>query len=503
MDIEMLNKEVARYQYISYDGDLLFEKIRYEPKTFRIVNPVTGTGNNGHSGALYNTQNLKNLDGKRVYIVEGEKDVDTMTILGLLACTVGGAANWPSKNNDLFIGAHVCILPDNDEPGRFSAEKIKISLEPVAYSVKIMLCPEPFKDVSDWVLAGATKNDVEKLFDSPIEHKFKTIGFDDLLLLDMKPNWLIKNYIESNGLCQIFGASGSGKSFFALDQAFCVSAGIKFFGAKTRKSNVLFIAGEGFSGLKKRAMALKNKYDVDVSCLDFSLQAAEIMSEDCCKDIHDRIRNNEGGYDLVYIDTLNRNMGKGDENSTKDMTTFIGNIDKYIRSLGCAVVIVHHTGLSNPDRGRGSGAMYNALDSEFKVIKDDGLISVTCTKQKEGESLWVKELSLRPVIVGYDDNEKEDIYSCIIVESSGSDSKSLKKRDQDVFDSLKHAIIENGIDLTIDDELNIIAINESEWREEAYKRLDGKNLRRDFITSKKILIDSGLVLEYKNLFYYA
>jgi hypothetical protein len=234
------------------------------------------------------------------------------------------------------------------------------------------------------------------------------------------------------------------------------------------------------------------------------MQAAELMSEDSCKDVSDRIKNNVGGFDLVYIDTLNRNMGAGDENSTKDMTTFISNIDKYIRSHGCAVAIVHHTGLNNSDRARGSGALYNAIDSEFKVCKDtSGSIEITCTKQKEGISGWTKSLSLKPVIVGFDEEDNEDIYSCVLIDNEDSVMTTLKVREQSVFDALKHAIIEDGIDMKIDDEIDIVAVYEEAWKEEAYKRLDSKNLRRDFSIAKDFLIKNSYVFSEKKLFWLA
>lgn len=498
----IVNNEVCRYQYKDPTGRLLFEKIRYEPKTFRIVNPVTGIGNNGHNGALYNCENLNDIEGKRVYIVEGEKDVDTMTSLELLATTSGGASSWPAKNNDLFIGVDVCILPDNDEPGRKYAAKIKESLDRVARSVRIMFCPDPYKDVTDWVLDGGTAEQIIELFNVPIIHAFKTISFNDLLKLDLKPNWIVTDYIEKNSLCQIFGASGSGKSFFALDMAYCIAAGIDFFGKKVKKTNVLFIAGEGFSGLKKRAKALFDKYGADIECLEFSMQAAELMSQESCISVADRIKACESGFDVVFIDTLNRNMGAGDENSTKDMTQFISNIDRYIRSLGCAIIIVHHTGLNNADRGRGSGALYNALDTEFKVVKEDGgQMTITCTKQKEGESGWEESLMLMPVVVGHDSDTGEAIFSCVInkaVESLGS--KVLKNRDQAVFDAFRHAVIAEGIDKTIHD-IDVIVIELEQWKKEAYKRITGENKTRSFNYSKENLIKSGHILSLNGYFY--
>jgi len=492
--INKKRSEISRYQYINQDGELLFEKIRFEPKGFIIVNP-SGQGDGGHKGCLYNAQNLLELEGKIVYIVEGEKDVDYFTSIGLLACTSGGATSWTSltsKNNHLFSKSIVRIIPDNDEPGRQYAKAVRESLEPVAESVRVMFCPDQYKDVSDW------KPSAQQIHDLFNQHKFKTISFSDVLNLDFTTNWIIKDYFEAGGLFQIFGASGSGKSFFALDAAYCASTGVSFFGKPVKKSSVLYIAGEGFNGLKKRSKALKDKYEGDILSFEFSLHAAQLMSEESCIDVADRIKANNG-FDIVFIDTLNRNMGGGDENSTEDMTRFISNIDRHIRSLGCAVVIVHHTGLMNKERARGSGALYNAIDAEFRIEKNESLVKVTCTKQKEGESGWQKELTLKPVIVGKDSNH-EAVYSCVLIDEN--EVEQLKDRETSVLNALKQCCVENGVETMLDSGFNVYAVSNDLWKEYAYKRLDGKNQRRDFSFAKDILLNKSYVLSCENGYYF-
>jgi hypothetical protein len=85
------------------------------------------------------------------------------------------------------------------------------------------------------------------------------------------------------------------------------------------------------------------------------------------------------------IDTVARNFGDGDENSTEDMGKFIMNLDAYIRvPFGCNVMLVHHSG-HNMDRARGSSALKAALDAEYSVSNEDGLITLTATKMKDAE----------------------------------------------------------------------------------------------------------------------
>ena len=488
--------EIARYQYLSIDGVLLFEKIRYQPKDFRVKNP-NGWGDGGHKGALYNAQFLNDVAGKVVYIVEGEKDADTLTRLGCIAVTTGGASTWFEKNNHYFTDTIVRILPDNDEPGRKYAGLVRESLEAFGKcaSIKVMFCPAPHKDVSDWL---PTWQQLDDLFTVPMDYKFKTINFNDLIKMDVKSSWVVRDYVEQHSIVQVFGASGSGKSFFVLDMAYCVAAGLDFFGKATKKGNVLYVAGEGFIGLKKRCVALQKKYDATLEGLEFSMQAAAILDEESCIDVADRIKNNKNGFDLVIIDTLNRNMGNGDENSTQDMTLFLSNIDKHIRSCGCAVLIVHHTGLQNPERARGSSAMYAAIDGEFRVSKPDGTkdITVHCTKQKEGDSGWELDYELKPILVGFDPEANEDIYSCVITQGVQHGFKESSIKENAIIKGLMNALDIDGQEVG-----GVVAVSEKHWKEHAYPLFESTNQRRDFSKIKDKLIVNKQVKAINNLYY--
>ena len=63
-------------------------------------------------------------DGRTVYLVEGEKDVETLTRLGYAAtCNPGGAGKWREGYTARLIGADVVILPDNDPENKENPEK--------------------------------------------------------------------------------------------------------------------------------------------------------------------------------------------------------------------------------------------------------------------------------------------------------------------------------------------------------------------------------------------
>ena len=104
-------------------------------------------GRGGINPPLYNQEILSNTAANNtVYIVEGEKDADTMTDkVGLLAVSAPDGATkgskgkkWDKRFNSLFTGVNVVIIPDNDEAGRNFASLVANELLPITQSIKIL-----------------------------------------------------------------------------------------------------------------------------------------------------------------------------------------------------------------------------------------------------------------------------------------------------------------------------------------------------------------------------
>jgi Protein of unknown function (DUF3987) len=178
-------KIVASYDYTDKAGKLLFQAVRYEPgidgkkNTFRQRQP------NGRGGwidnikgvrlVLYRLPELAKASAIRsVYIVEGEKDAETLRVQELLATTNAmGAGKWRDEYSEHLRGRHVLILPDDDQPGRDHADKVKKSLSGVAASVIIVELPGlPEKgDVTDWfALSGNDKRKLLEIVKAASDH---------------------------------------------------------------------------------------------------------------------------------------------------------------------------------------------------------------------------------------------------------------------------------------------------------------------------------------------
>jgi 5S rRNA maturation endonuclease (ribonuclease M5) len=165
---------IARYRYVDAEGRLLFETARMEPKSFRQLRPDPDNPGkwlwnlDSIKPVLYKLPEvLKAVQGRQtVYVVEGEKDVDALTALGLTAtCNPMGAGKWRDSYSETLRGAQVVILPDNDKPGKNHAAMVAASLHGKAASVKVVELPRlpPKGDVSDWLKAGGDRVQLEAI----------------------------------------------------------------------------------------------------------------------------------------------------------------------------------------------------------------------------------------------------------------------------------------------------------------------------------------------------
>jgi hypothetical protein len=168
---------VATYSYQLENGDEHFQVVRYFPKDFR---NRRSDGKGGwlwklplmHRHLPYRLPELLEAiatNGHVVFIVEGEKDVDNLAKLGIVAtCNAGGAGNWKLEHSEYLKDADVVVIPDNDDKGREHAQNVATSLNGIAKRVRMLALPDlaPKEDVSDWIIPGRTAEELWALVDT-------------------------------------------------------------------------------------------------------------------------------------------------------------------------------------------------------------------------------------------------------------------------------------------------------------------------------------------------
>lgn len=150
-------KIVKTYDYLDESGNVLYQAVRYEPKSFRVRRP-NADGSYDWSlpehcrRVLYNLPWILERDIETVCLCEGEKDADLLFELGYLGTTnVTGAGAWLDEYAKSLVDRRVAVVIDNDEPGIERGDHLLGNLmRHGARSVRLVVPPKG-KDVYDWL----------------------------------------------------------------------------------------------------------------------------------------------------------------------------------------------------------------------------------------------------------------------------------------------------------------------------------------------------------------
>lgn len=176
----------AIYNYVSCNGQYAFTKIRLEGKKLlygileneRFSYGLPRNTPRKSLKAIYGSVQALNKaisEGKLIFIVEGEKDTDTLTKQGYTAFTYGGVNDWQADFAELVKGADVVIFADNDKPGKAVADTILRDIQSVVKSAKIIvpMLDIPKADITDYFEAGHTKQEFEQMINTVTENRME------------------------------------------------------------------------------------------------------------------------------------------------------------------------------------------------------------------------------------------------------------------------------------------------------------------------------------------
>jgi AAA domain len=245
-----------------------------------------------------------------------------------------------------------------------------------------------------------------------VAKRFKLLSIKDLEDLP-PPTWLIDGIIEDNVLGVLYGGSGDGKSFVALDYALSIASDVKWQGRGVTGGQVVYVVAEGGRGIKKRvdAWIIANRVSAPTDMF-LILDAVQFTDPAHVDALLSQIQERAIAPRLIIIDTLARCFN-GDENSSKEMGEFIAACSQVKQRTGATVLAIHHTGKVTTKGERGSSALRAAADVMIRVSKDHSIVKIDVDKQKDDEPITGIRLRLTQVVVGRDDLGNE-LTSCIL-----------------------------------------------------------------------------------------
>jgi putative DNA primase/helicase len=388
----------GRWHYKDENSNIIATVYRHpvgeDDKTYRPWDAKRGKAAMPEVRPLYNLPALKGAT--MVILVEGEKSAQALIDLGYVATTAMGGANTKDDKTDWtpLQGKEVILWPDADQAGQIWLQHVGRTLHGIASQCRTVAPPEGVPEGWDAADAKEDGTNIAGLLNAALQAKrqprFKILTLDELDE-QPEPEWLIDSYLTTNGLCLLYGASGSFKSFIALDIGLTIAHGLPWCDRTTKQQAVVYIAAEGGFGLNKRIRAWHKSHALERAKNFFVLPSAVNLLDPKADvaDLIEDIRDALGGLILgmVVIDTLARSFVGGDENQAKDMNAFIANCDRIREAFQCLTMPIHHTGKDVEKGARGSSSLRAAVDTEIwaKRIGTSNRVILSCTKQKDAE----------------------------------------------------------------------------------------------------------------------
>ena len=378
--VEARPRLVKSYDYLDLEGTLVYQACRFEPKDFR------QRRRNEQGEWIWNLQGVEPIlyrlpevveavaTGRKVLIVEGEKDADALWQLGFYATTSPmGAGKWRDEYGSHFAGVDVAILPDNDEIGRAHADTVANSVLAHGGRPRIVVLPGvPAKgDVSDWITAGGTTEQLIALMAAAKPYGPRKVFWRlDEVIADsdaMRPPPPVVPYLAWSGRSTLIAArEKSGKSTLAAYVAAAVSHGSDFLGEPCAKGPVIIIGLEEFLGDCARRLVSFHADPAHVYIMDAFLggpvdRAAEIRGH------IERVKPV-----LVILDSLMA-FAQGivtDANNATQTQAVVQSLTDLAHELGPALGIIHHAKKSDGTY-RDSSAIGGAVDIIAEIFQPD------------------------------------------------------------------------------------------------------------------------------------
>lgn len=286
--------------------------------------------------------------------------------------------------------------------------------------------------------------------------------------------WAVKGVFPQKGLGLIYGASGAGKSFLALDLAAAIAEGRTWFGHRTTRSPVIYLCLEGAVGFLGRIRAWEASNGRALTELvGFVRESFNLLNQECVLDLVQAIGrfaktvSADLGPPVIVIDTLNRAMPGADENGSSAMGAVLEACSLISEASGGLTLLVHHVG-KDPERGaRGHSSLIAAVDASLMVVRSAKGRFWEAKKVKDGQDGIRGDFELESVTLGVD-ADGDDVSSCV-VRSSQSGASEAKAPEMSA--SLRTALLSLQAVLTLTGAPaeGACAVSLEGWREVLYK----------------------------------
>ena len=339
------------------------------------------------------------------------------------------------------------------------------------------------------------------------------IPVSEFIGIPSAPAWTVRKWLPEASIIQLFGDPSSGKSFLAIDWACCVATGKEWNGNRVKQGAVIYIAGEGHHGLRRRFAAWQQVHGTLPSSLYVSKRAV-ILDANGAKAVYQAVKDIPEVPGLIVVDTM-ATVLHGDENKGEDVNAFISILKNLIAGTRACCLVVHHSGHGDKSRGRGWSGLPGAIDGGFKMTKDADLCGeLTVTKDpKDGARPAALSFELEVVELpeAWNDPEEPDepVTSCVFrvtgkagqAGQAGTKPKKLPASQTIALKALEKAMVSHGGTFS-----GQFGVNLEDWRDAAYKAgiADTPEAKKKaFQRSRNDLLATGHVVCADDIYWFA
>ena len=297
---------------------------------------------------------------------------------------------WSSKATDKYNGIDdlkVCWRSFHDTPGAVTVGMLRQGAVATLDDFEVI---EEAAESDPWSAAA----------------KAKVAKFDLVHVAEVAerepPQWLIENVLPKQDLAMLYGESGSGKSFVALDIAFAIATGLNWNGLPTEKHPVVWIAAEAAGSMRNRTKAYAQAKGVALENADLWVigETPSLMDTEESIALAEAVRSKKPG--LIIVDTLAAASIGANENSGEDMNVVMGACRMLHETTGALVMLIHHTGKDLSRGARGWSGIKGAMHTEMTVSYHQDMRKFEVTKQRDGEEGQAWPFRLMIVNIGMD-----------------------------------------------------------------------------------------------------
>jgi hypothetical protein len=149
----------------------------------------------------------------------------------------------------------------------------------------------------------------------------------------------------------------------------------------------------------------------------------------------------DGPISRVVIDTVRRGMS-GDENAPTQVGHFLDCVGAICSEFECGSLLLHHAGKDDSKGARGGGPFEDDVDAVLKFSKGaDGLVNMTCTKQKDAEDGIKWKFRAETITLGQEVSGKPVTSLALKLDSKGkAEDEDDKATEPGVSDRGLHAL---------------------------------------------------------------